>query len=264
MVRADAHQLRQDKHQDMRQKKQKLTSASWLRPVCSGFHNLIRFNCAPFFASCRRHRVLTDTCLDACRCAAYLTVLETEPSFNRCIFMHGITDLVDLGRFFSFLILYTVGRTPWTRDQPVAGPLATHGINVHRHPCHEWDWNSRPQCSNGRRRFIPYTARPLQSVTDVYTIPNSLVEVHRRCAGTTRRVSKASSQQVSAFCLHLTGFLPGSHFHPENEDITFFRNVCGVLLDFLHSPRHYSWGWALASWTSCLHSSLFRGSPSGF
>jgi hypothetical protein len=60
-VRAAAHQLRQDKHQGMRQTRQKLTSASWLRPVCSGFHNLIRFNCAPFFASCRRHRVLTVT-----------------------------------------------------------------------------------------------------------------------------------------------------------------------------------------------------------
>jgi hypothetical protein len=56
----------------MRQKRQKLTSASWLRRVCGGFHNLIRFNCAPFFASRRRHRVLTVTCLDACRCAAYL------------------------------------------------------------------------------------------------------------------------------------------------------------------------------------------------
>jgi hypothetical protein len=54
----------------MRQKKQKLTSASWLRPVRGGF--LIRFNCAPFFASCRRHRVLTVTYLDACRCAVYL------------------------------------------------------------------------------------------------------------------------------------------------------------------------------------------------
>jgi hypothetical protein len=27
---------------------------------------------------------------------------------------------------FSFLILYTVGRTPWTGDQPVASPLPTH------------------------------------------------------------------------------------------------------------------------------------------
>jgi hypothetical protein len=34
--------------------------------------------------------------------------------------------LLVLGRFFSFLILYTVGRTPWTRDQPVARPLPTH------------------------------------------------------------------------------------------------------------------------------------------
>jgi hypothetical protein len=64
-------------------KKQKLTTASWLRPVCGGFHNLIRFNCAPFLASCRRHRVLTVTCLDACRCTAYLTVVI------ECIFVEG-------------------------------------------------------------------------------------------------------------------------------------------------------------------------------
>jgi hypothetical protein len=68
--RAAAH-----KHQDMRQKRQKLTSASWLRLGYGGFHNLVRFNCAPFFASCRRHRVLTVTYLDAFRCAAYLRVV---------------------------------------------------------------------------------------------------------------------------------------------------------------------------------------------
>jgi hypothetical protein len=33
--------------------------------------------------------------------------------------------LLDHGRFFSFLILYTVDRTPWTGDQPVARPLPT-------------------------------------------------------------------------------------------------------------------------------------------
>jgi hypothetical protein len=71
VIHRAAHQLRQDKNQDMRQKKQRQTSASWLRPVCDGFHNIIRFNCAPLFALCRRHRVLTVTCLDACRCATY-------------------------------------------------------------------------------------------------------------------------------------------------------------------------------------------------
>jgi hypothetical protein len=35
-------------------------------------------------------------------------------------------SLLDLGRSFSFLILYTVGRTPWTGEQPVAMPLPTH------------------------------------------------------------------------------------------------------------------------------------------
>jgi hypothetical protein len=33
--------------------------------------------------------------------------------------------LLDLGHFFSFLILYTVGRASWTEDQPVR-PLPTH------------------------------------------------------------------------------------------------------------------------------------------
>jgi hypothetical protein len=40
------------------------------------------------------------------------------------LFICGSTVLLlDLGRFFSFLILYTVGRAPWTGDQPVAMPL---------------------------------------------------------------------------------------------------------------------------------------------
>jgi hypothetical protein len=37
------------------------------------------------------------------------------------VFVHGSTVLLlDLGSFFNFLILYTVGRTPGTGDQPVA------------------------------------------------------------------------------------------------------------------------------------------------
>jgi hypothetical protein len=33
---------------------------------------------------------------------------------------------LDLGRFFSYLIIYTVNGTPWTGDQPVARPLPTY------------------------------------------------------------------------------------------------------------------------------------------
>jgi hypothetical protein len=36
------------------------------------------------------------------------------------------SPLLGLGPFFSFLILYTAGRTPWTGDQSVARSLPTH------------------------------------------------------------------------------------------------------------------------------------------
>jgi hypothetical protein len=51
---------------------------------------------------------------------------------------------VDLGHFFSFLILYTVGRTPWTGDQPVARPLPAH-----RHPWLKWASTHDPSAQAG-------------------------------------------------------------------------------------------------------------------
>jgi hypothetical protein len=54
---------------------------------------------------------------------------------------------VDLGRFFSFFNLYTVGRTPWTGDHPVARPLPTHNT-TRTH-------NKRTQISMPRVGFKP-------------------------------------------------------------------------------------------------------------
>jgi hypothetical protein len=68
---------------------------------------------------------------------------------------------------FQFTNLYTVGRNPWTGDQPVARPLPTHKTTqtqnkrIHRHPCLNWDSSPRSQRSNERRQFMPQTARPL-------------------------------------------------------------------------------------------------------
>jgi hypothetical protein len=59
--------------------------------------------------------------------------------------------LLDLGRFFSFLILYRVGRTPWTGDHI---EQHKHRINAQRHPCLEWDSNPRSPRSSERRQFI--------------------------------------------------------------------------------------------------------------
>jgi hypothetical protein len=59
--------------------------------------------------------------------------------------------------FFSFLILYTVGRTPWMGDQPVARPLPTHRTQTqnkrtpYRHPCLEWDSNATISAFEGAK-----------------------------------------------------------------------------------------------------------------
>jgi hypothetical protein len=65
------------------------------------------------------------------------------------------SPLFDFGRFFSFSILYTVGRTPWTGDQPVARPLPTHRTTQtqnkctqYGHPCLELDSNPRSRRSS--------------------------------------------------------------------------------------------------------------------
>jgi hypothetical protein len=66
------------------------------------------------------------------------------------------SPLLDLGRFFSFLIAYTVDRTPSTGDQSIARPLPTqeqhkHRINSYRYLFLEWDSNPRSQSSSERR-----------------------------------------------------------------------------------------------------------------
>jgi hypothetical protein len=43
---------------------------------------------------------------------------------------------------FSFLIYYTVGRTPWMGDQPVARPLPSHRIVQTQNKCKQ---TSMPQ-----------------------------------------------------------------------------------------------------------------------
>jgi hypothetical protein len=62
----------------------------------------------------RRNMIFLSVCLSVC--------LSLRPS----IYLWLYSSLLDLGRFFSLLILYTVGRTPWASDQLVVRPLPTH------------------------------------------------------------------------------------------------------------------------------------------
>jgi hypothetical protein len=82
-------------------------------------------------------------------------------SFNLLQWLYS--PFLGLGLFFSFVILfYTVGRAPWTADQPLPTHRTTQTQNkrTHRHPCLEWDSNPWSHHSSGRRHFMSYTARP--------------------------------------------------------------------------------------------------------
>jgi hypothetical protein len=72
----------------------------------------------------------------------------TSPTSFFFFFFNGYTALLlgpDL--LFSFVILFTDGRTPWTSDQPDARPLPAHmttqtqnkraHTHTHKHPCLE-------------------------------------------------------------------------------------------------------------------------------
>jgi hypothetical protein len=58
------------------------------------------------------------------------------------IYLWLYSPLLDLGRFFNFLILYIVGRTLLTGDQPVTRSLPTHGTtqaqNKRTQTCMPW------------------------------------------------------------------------------------------------------------------------------
>jgi hypothetical protein len=51
------------------------------------------------------------------------------------IYLWLYSPLLYFGRFFRFLIFYTVDRTPWTGDQSVAMPLPTHRTAQTQNKC---------------------------------------------------------------------------------------------------------------------------------
>jgi hypothetical protein len=60
--------------------------------------------------------------------------LSRDMSIYVSIYVSAVL-LLDLGRFFSFLILYTVGRTPWKGDEPIARPSPTHRTTQTQNKC---------------------------------------------------------------------------------------------------------------------------------
>jgi hypothetical protein len=63
--------------------------------------------------------------------------LPIHLSIYLSIYIWLYSPLLDPGSFFSFLILYTAGRTSWTGDQPVARPLPTRRIIQTQNKCRQ-------------------------------------------------------------------------------------------------------------------------------
>jgi hypothetical protein len=77
--------------------------------------------------------------------------------------------------FWTYVSIWTFGRTPWTGGQPGARPLPTQDNktqkNADTHPCPKRDSNPHYQCSSGRRQYEMqfiwteiYNHEPLQEV----------------------------------------------------------------------------------------------------
>jgi hypothetical protein len=75
---------------------------------------------------------------------------------------------LDLGRIFSFLIIYLVGRTPWTGDQSVAKPLPTHRTTQTQ--------NKRTQTSLSRLGFEP-TIPVFERAKTVHVLDRSAIVI---------------------------------------------------------------------------------------
>jgi hypothetical protein len=70
-------------------------------------------------------RILGTICLSlSLYLSVYLSIFHLSNYLSDCLSVYS--PLLGLGRFFSFLIFYTVGRVPWTGDQPIARPLPAY------------------------------------------------------------------------------------------------------------------------------------------
>jgi hypothetical protein len=93
--------------------------------------------------------------------------VSTVPFFSLwlCSPNPGLGRLHETLSFTSVTRSTTVGRTPWTGDQLVARPLTctqrqknAHTTQTLKHPCPEWDSNTRYRRPRERRQFMPQAA----------------------------------------------------------------------------------------------------------
>jgi hypothetical protein len=71
--------------------------------------------------------------------------------------------LLQFRNLFTRMLRLTERGTSPTQGRYLHTEQHKHRINAHRHPCLEWDLNSRSYRSSEQRQFIHYTGQPLWS-----------------------------------------------------------------------------------------------------
>jgi hypothetical protein len=96
-----------------------------------------------------------------------------------CLWLYNPS--LGLGRFFSFLILYTVGRALWTGDQPVTRPLPVHRTtqtqNKHTQTSMPWVW-FEPTTPVFKRAKTVHALDCAATVIDNYSIWHTYILVY--------------------------------------------------------------------------------------
>jgi hypothetical protein len=90
----------------------------WINNICCNSRKIS--SCATFF------QILIFLALASAPLPLKDRIISVNYIYFAFFSFMAVEHFVGPWPLFSFLILYTVGRTPWTGDQPVARPLPTH------------------------------------------------------------------------------------------------------------------------------------------
>jgi hypothetical protein len=96
--------------------------------------------------------------LERCRYINLESETDNKDEYIYIMYLGLYTSLLDLGRFFSFLILSIIGRTLWTGDQPAPRPLPTRRTTQTQSKCTQtympWVGFERTDPAFGRAKTV--------------------------------------------------------------------------------------------------------------
>jgi hypothetical protein len=127
-----------------------------------------------------------------------------------CISLYGCTASWTSATFFSFLIQYTVGRTPWTGVQPVARPQPTHRTTQTQ--------NKHTQTSMPRVGFQPMTpmfkrVKTVHALDHTATVISIVSLCHRYIKKSRKSVAVSLEIMLHSLCVLYCSILYFSSFH---------------------------------------------------